>query len=256
MKSRTYQPGFYSLSAKVRDRESRRSQADKIIHVLTQLALHPFHSAVCLDVGCSSGVITTTLSHLFARIIGLDYDQLALEDIDPAAFQVASFLRGDAMSLPFATCSVDVIICAQVYEHVPDDEKLVVEIYRVLKPGGMVFFSGPNKLYPIEPHYFLPFLHWLPEKWADRYLQILGKGDRFYERSRTLWELRKLLAQFTIQDVTVQVLHWKMQHAGSMLRILGGLPTWLWQWLLPVLPNYNWLLYKPHFAEPSVNDTA
>lgn len=213
---------------------------------MTDLASYPLSTAICLDLGCSSGVITTALSRLFARTIGLDYDQLALKNIDAAAFRSASFLRGDAMSLPLADRSIDAIICAQVYEHVPDDQALVAEIYRVLKPGGIVFFSGPNKLYPIEPHYFLPFLHWLPEKLADGYLRLLGKGDHYYERSRTLWGLQKLWAQFTICDVTVQVLKWKTRQTGSPAssQSLGRLPDWVWRLLLPVFPNYNWILYK------------
>ncbi len=63
---------------------------------------------------------------------------------------------------PLEDESCDLVICAQVYEHVPDDRRLAEEVYRVLKPGGVVFFSGPNWLFPIEGHYHLPFLHWLP----------------------------------------------------------------------------------------------
>lgn len=247
MTSRDYQTDFYNLSPKVRDPESRLQQADKIAYILTEMSGYPLASAICLDVGCSSGIITKAVAGLCRNTFGVDYDEVAMRNIDRSALEVARFVRGDAMSLPVADGSIDVIICAQVYEHVPDDETLVAEIYRVLKPRGIVFFSGPNKLHPIEPHYFLPFLHWLPGRAADRYLRLLGKGDRYYERSRTLWGLRRLLAKFAIRDVSIEVLRWKLRRADASVwtRMMSRLPNAVWKLMLPVFPNYNWMLVKP-----------
>ncbi len=244
MKPRQYQPGFYNLSPKVRDMGSRRQQAEKISSILKGLGSYPLSSATCLDVGCSAGLITATLAPLFGRTIGLDYDDVALKNVEPSDLCL-SFVCGDAMSLPIANSSIDVIICAQVYEHVPDDETLVAEMYRVLKPGGFVFFSGPNKLFPMEPHYFLPFLHWLPERLADGYLRLMGRGQHYYERSRTLWGLQRLLAPFTIHDVTVQVMqHMQLAGSGRWARFMRHMPPWVWKIMLPVLPNFNWILFK------------
>ena len=244
MKSRQYQPGFYNLSPKVRDMGSRLRQAEKITSVLTGFSSYPLSSATCLDIGCSAGFITAALAPLFGRTVGLDYDNVALQNAARSDLCL-SFVCGDAMALPMANSSIDVIICAQVYEHVPDDETLVAEMYRVLKPGGMVFFSGPNKLFPIEPHYFLPCLHWLPERLANGYLRLLGRGHHYYERSRTLWGLQHLLAPFTIHDVTVQVLqHMQFAGSGRWSRFMSRLPLWVWKILLPILPNYNWILLK------------
>jgi ubiquinone/menaquinone biosynthesis C-methylase UbiE len=211
-------------------------------------------NATCFDVGCSSGVITTSLTPLFGTTIGLDYDEIALKHVTRATKQSPVYLRGDAMRLPLADNSVEVVLCAQVYEHVPSDVLLVREVYRVLKPGGIVFFSGPNKLFPIEPHYYLPFLHWLPPAWADRYLQILRQGDHYYERSRTLWGLRKLLAKFTIQDVTPEVMRYSLQR--GKLKGLARLPLAAWRLFLPVLPNYNWILRKPISSSPVLESRA
>lgn len=250
MKPKTYQAGFYNLCSRARDRESRLRQADKIAYVLTALGSCPLSSATCLDVGCSSGIITTAIASLFARTIGLDYDDTALKHIDRSGPDVPNFLRGDAMCLPVADGSIDVIICAQVYEHVPDDESLVAEMFRVLKPGGIVFFSGPNKLFPIEPHYFLPFLHWLPGRLADGYLRVLGRGNHYYERSRTLWGLRRLTAQFVVRDVSIDVLrNVRLAASGFRAKVLRRVPSSAWQMLLPVFPNYNWILVKPDETE-------
>ena len=187
---RGYQPGFYAHSEGVRDEEQRLRKAAKI-----RLALQNFGllagDGVCLDVGSSSGIMTAQLAPLFGQTIGLDYDVLALAEIAPADRVAVDYLRGDAMRLPFADGCVDVVICAQVYEHVPDDVQLFAEVYRVLRPGGVVFFSGPNWLFPVELHYNLPFLHWLPQTWANRLLQVLGLDDQYYEMSRPIRRLRR-----------------------------------------------------------------
>ncbi len=247
LKPRGYQSEFYNLYAKARDRESRVQQAEKIAYILTRFTSFHLGAATCLDIGCSSGTITMGLAPLFARIVGLDYDEIALGEIDRSSTSSLGFLRGDAMHLPLADDSIDVIICAQVYEHVPDDTRLVAEIYRVLKSGGIVYFSGPNKLFPIEMHYNLPFLHWLPERLADGYLCLVGRGDHYYERSRSWWSLRQLLSQFIVRDVTVEILAWKMQLAASNNRfqVFRRIPLLIWRLLLPAFPNYNWLLCKP-----------
>lgn len=244
--NRGYQDDFYSFSEKVRDPHSRQRKAEKIIQVLTRHIDLPLPQATCLDVGCSAGLITSALAPHFGKTVGLDYDRVALQAIDSAARAEARFIRGDVMHLPLCNSTVDVIICAQVYEHVPDPATLFEEIHRVLVPGGKVFFSGPNWLFPIEPHYFLPFLHWLPGRLADAYLRLSGQGHRYYERSCHLWGLRRLAHRFIVRDVTMEVVHDLCFSRGRLLQLLiKKMPRMIWVLLIPFLPNFNWILYKP-----------
>jgi SAM-dependent methyltransferase len=240
------QASFYAVSRKVRDPDSRLRKADKIAYALTRYSDHSLGSTICLDIGCSSGIITSAISPIFGTMIGLDYDEIALRAIEPEILTSVSMMRGDAMNLPFGDSTVDIIICAQVYEHVPDAERLVSEICRVLIPGGVVFFSGPNRLFPIEPHHSLPFLHWLPGEAADRYLQLTGKGDHYYERLRSVWDLRRLVGAFIVHDFTVEALYrFHLPNIRLLQAILSSVPAAVWRFLLPLFPSVNWILHKP-----------
>lgn len=242
--TRGYQKAFYAHSKAVRDPLSRKKQAEKIAWVLEHFVATELSPTECVDIGCSSGIILSTLLSKFDRAIGLDYDSMALHTISREARKKALFIHGDAMNLPFADASCAVVICAQVYEHVPNAQTLFDELYRILRPGGVVFFSGPNWLFPIEPHYFLPFLHWFPERWANAYLRLAGKGQYYYERSFSYWRLRRMLNKFQIEDVTLEVLRFQSRQARGWHTLVTSLPQRFLKWLLPVFPNFNWLLYK------------
>ncbi len=55
-------------------------------------------------------------------------------------------VKADICNLPFEDNTYDVILCNHVLEHIPDDNKAMQELYRVLKPGGMGIFQIPQDL--------------------------------------------------------------------------------------------------------------
>lgn len=247
--TREYQENFFGLYEKFQDQENRRGKAEKIKYSLSNFSGRDLHDSICLDLGCSNGLISLEISSLFKTLVGLDYDGPAVFMTPRDKRDTNLFIHGDAMNLPFPDQSYDVIICSQVYEHVPDDSILFNEIYRVLRPGGIVFFSGPNKMFPIEPHYYLPFLHWLPEKWADRYLRFLNKGTHFYERSRSVNNLRKVFSQYQILDLAIPVIRFYRDRTKSgvnktLYDVSLKIPKFLLYRLLYFLPNFNWVLIK------------
>jgi len=240
----------YPSQIKVHDEVSRLRKAQKILTVLENFLGPNLSQFSCLDVGCSSGLISIELAGKVKTITALDVDfqsiRLATQRKSPANIK---FLVSDATRLPFADQKFDLVICAQVYEHVGSAVQLVSEVSRVLKAGGLCFFSGPNKLALIEEHYGLPFVSWLPRAWADVYLRVAGRGEYYREHPLTYWQLRKLWTGFEIHDYTAELIRHPhrfscVEELGRMVVLTRHIPAWVWQLARPLFPNYNWVLVK------------
>jgi len=241
-------PASYPVAHRVRDPEYCERKAAKIRAILGDALGERLSEAVCVDLGCASGGITQHLARDVRAMVGLEYDaeHLALAPVTDGGRLL--FARADAHRLPLADESADVMICAQVYEHVTDARAMVEEVRRVLAPDGVCFFSGPNRLDPVERHYSLPFLSWLPRPLADAYVRLTRRGERYDERPLSYWGLRRLLHGFSVTDYTIEMLRHperfkcKEEMAGALW--VRRLPRRLLRWLQPLYPNYNWLLRK------------
>jgi SAM-dependent methyltransferase len=87
-----------------------------------------------------------------------------------AAFPRITTVVADGRDLPFADGEFDIGFSNAVVEHVggrEDQERFVRELCRVAK---RVFVTTPNRLFPVDPHTLLPFIHWLPEHRRPRVL--------------------------------------------------------------------------------------
>lgn len=87
----------------------------------------------------------------------------------------------------------DLIVLDNVYEHLPGQGEAVDALWHALRPGGRLYLLTPNKLWPIEAHYGLPGLAWLPLPLANRYLRLSGRGRDYTDASYapTYWSLKR-----------------------------------------------------------------
>jgi 2-polyprenyl-3-methyl-5-hydroxy-6-metoxy-1,4-benzoquinol methylase len=123
-------------------------------HKLVREAAGDLTGKRILDIGCSRGM----LLERFRRYEGVEFWAIELEPesreiagargIEAEAHQINVFVGRELLArLPFASESVDVVLAAEIIEHIVDTQGFVAEIARVLRPGGTVLFSTPNILW-------------------------------------------------------------------------------------------------------------
>ncbi len=224
------------------DRESRQIKAQKILTILHDLWSDRLTELRCLDLGCGIGIIANHLAKQVRLIIAMDSDWVLISQVSPGLAR----LQGDGLKLPFGNATFDLVICAQVYEHVRDPTQLIDEIIRVLKPGGLCYFSGPNRLWPYEYHYRVWFIHWLPRKWFHKALAWLGREHSLEITLYTYRQLRRLWRGLVLYDYTARLIHEPERFPGANApKWMRHIPYSLISRLVFVMPNFNWILMKP-----------
>jgi 2-polyprenyl-6-hydroxyphenyl methylase/3-demethylubiquinone-9 3-methyltransferase len=99
-----------------------------------------------LDVGCGGGFLSNYLAPLGHRVTGLDAsdDALRVASLHDRTGLVR-YQQGDALELPFAAASFDVVCAMDFLEHVESPDRVIAECARVLKPSGSFFFHTFNR---------------------------------------------------------------------------------------------------------------
>ena len=144
-----------------------------------------------LDLGCGGGRHAFEAMRRGAVVVALDADAAELKDASAVAGGMVDagelphgpaggMVNGDALTLPFPDESFDRVIAAEVLEHIPDDERAVRELVRVLRPGGRMAVTVPTR--------------W-PERicWAldHRYHDTPGGHVRIYRQSELETKLQR-----------------------------------------------------------------
>lgn len=137
-----------------------------------------------LDVGCGRGGGASAWLHAHARsYVGVDISPRAVEEARSAGLDAR--VIDDAADLPFADGAFDLVLCAEVLEHLVHPLEAVAEIRRVLRPGGRLIVTVPNVAYWRQRADMALFGRWNPRgdaestrrPWRDPHLRFFGRGS-------------------------------------------------------------------------------
>jgi SAM-dependent methyltransferase len=101
--------------------------------------------ATVLEAGCGEGYGADLLAGSAHRVLALDYDPATVAHVR-ARYPRVTVARANLVALPLPDASVDVVVSLQVIEHLWEQERFLGECRRVLRPGGTLLVSTPNRI--------------------------------------------------------------------------------------------------------------
>ncbi|HUT35641.1 MAG TPA: methyltransferase domain-containing protein [Planctomycetota bacterium] len=204
--------------------------------------------ASALDVGCGAGSALFALARRARLAVGLDILLtdllLAKKRFAEAGIANVAFVAASALELPFAEQSFDLANATDVVEHVPDQERLLGEVRRALRPGGLFFFNSPNRftLLTREPHVKLWGVGWLPRRWMEPYVRWRRGKPYRSKRLLSLFELRRLLRAAFGPHFAIRSLLPRSALARALVRPFEAIAR-------PILPQHNVVAWKAEATE-------
>ena len=169
---------------------------------------HAFLNGRCLDVGCGDQPYKPLLLQepfQISELLGLDRAGQRCQSTPPD-------LLWQNGTIPLPDASIDSALCTEVLEHCPDPLSLLMEVHRVLKPGGSLLLTVPF-LWPLHevPHdcfRYTPFaLKQLLEAAGFRVedLRSLGGYDRSLAQMLALWVRRRRMNRLLRTGLTLLI---------------------------------------------------
>lgn len=190
-----------------------------------------------LDLGAGRGRFMFEVKKRGGNIVGLEPYKKYIEEAYKRASEEKVSLdikEGVAENLPFGDKEFGFVNMNEVIEHVNDAEKSMKEVFRVLKEGGKVYISVPNRFGLKDQHFNLYFVNWLPRSWSNTFISLFGKHKDYsgenglqrldqmhyytYSRAKKFFES----IGFTVSDIRENKIRMKFKNIFLKKVILVG----------------------------------
>lgn len=164
-----------------------------------------------VDIGCGGGILSESMASKGANVTAIDASQESLEVARLHQIQTRSTVNYlQATAEVFAedhAGQFDIVTCMELLEHVPDPESVIAASARLLKPGGMVYFSTLNRTLKAYTFAVLG---------AEYVMSLLPKGTHNYARFIKPSELAYWIRQHKLMLLDLSGMHYNpiSQHAS------------------------------------------
>lgn len=142
-----------------------------------------------IDCGCGAGQYVLEFLARGADAHGIEYESRKVDQYKQGNPQLADRVQvGSIESTGLPSDDFDVALLNEVLEHVPDDDRALREVLRVLKPGGTLVVFSPNRCYPFETHgvklkgsgrklpIYIPLIPYVPVKVGERVFEYVARN--------------------------------------------------------------------------------
>ena len=184
---------------------------------LDRRARRPLARRAALDIGCGAGLVAEPLARMGAAVTGID---AAPENIGAAAAHAADqgltidYRAGEAADLALERpAAFDLVTILEVVEHVADVSTFLATAASLLKPGGLLVFSTPNRT---------ALSRLVMITGAERIARIIPEGGHDWRQFRTPAELTADLAAAGMRVADLRGLSWSLArgfHLSSDKRV-------------------------------------